>query len=185
MQPYIHIAMATKQCKKCKEEKPLTDYSKGQAKCKSCRKHLRVEKYDEQQKAIRKQHYNEIDKPKLELQKKIEREQLREEFRKKFDMKPGDKVLEIVFTTEKGLTITDYFMEEEAFYESLKEIEERVNRDIKDKENHVVAIAHSPPKEIKQKVIERNKDKDKYITGIYLIIVGNKAIPPFDMNITY
>ncbi len=100
-------------------------------------------------------------------------------------MKPGDKVTEIVFTTKRGLTITDYFMEEEAFYEYLKDIEERVNRDRKDKGNRVVAIAHSPPKEIKQQAIDRNKDKKNYIIGINLIIVGNKAIAPFDMYITY
>ncbi len=161
--------MTTKQCKKCKEEKPITEYSKGQAKCKSCRKHLRVEQY--------------------QLQKTLTREQLREEFKKKYDFQPGDNRMKIQFSDKGKVTFTDHFMEEEAFYEYLKDIEESINRDKKDKGDYVVVKAQNVPKEIKEQVIERNKDKEKYIRGIYLMIFVNKTvvkvIPPFDMYITY
>ena len=40
--------MSTKTCKKCKQEKPMSEYSNGQWKCKTCRKQLRTQTYKEE-----------------------------------------------------------------------------------------------------------------------------------------
>lgn len=78
--------MTTKQCKKCKQEKQASEYSKGQGKCKQCRQELRKKTYDEVQKEKRKEHYKNIEKPKEKEQQEDDHKNLRAKFYKMFNV---------------------------------------------------------------------------------------------------
>jgi len=77
--------MTTKTCNNCEIDKPLSDYSKRQGKCKECRSEKR------------KQHCKEVEKPINKEQ--LRQEQLRQEFKDKHNLKPEHDMLEISFTT--------------------------------------------------------------------------------------
>ena len=151
--------MTTKACKKCKQEKPMTEYSKGQGKCKSCRKHLRVEQYDDTQRENRKQHYSDIEKPKLKEQT---REQLRAEFLGKYNLEHRHDMLERNFETVSGYKFVDTFMHEDDFEDMLINIQKR-NPQMEPK-------AVEPPEEIMVLIKKRNSEDIRYVRDIRVIV---------------
>ena len=151
--------MTTKACKKCKQEKPMTEYSKGQGKCKSCRKHLRVEQYDDTQRENRKQHYNDIEKPKLNEQT---REHLRAEFIGKYNIEPRHGMLAVNYETASGYKFVDTFMHEDDFEDMLIKIQKHYPQ----KEPKAV----EPPEEIMALIKKRNSEDIHCVRDIRVIV---------------
>ena len=144
--------MTTKMCKKCKQEKPMSDYSKGQGKCKTCRKHLRTEQYDDKQKEQRKQHYKEVERPIAEKKKATTKEELRAEFKTKHNMKPDEDMLHRYFDTDYG-EHEHIFITEETF--------EKLMKDLNEKNPDKEPTAVKPPQQIYDMIAEREKEDMK------------------------
>ena len=129
--------MNTKICNVCNEEKIVSMFTKGKGACMKCRNKKRIQNY--------------------KTEREETKEELREEFKTKHNMKPDEDMLHRYFDTDYG-EHEHIFIAEETFEKLMKDLNEKYP----DKEPKAV----KPPQQIYDMIAEREKEDMKYVRDI-------------------